>query len=79
MAEAKFQKHTFGKTKKREYALLDDFDPRPTQYRGTAKEDVTKMRNGTVNGTIHGMGKLQGKALFYQCSLVSLVFYRYKR
>ena len=32
IAQAKFEKHTFGKTKKRKYTLLDDFDPRPTQY-----------------------------------------------
>ena len=30
------------------------------------RQDVTKTRNGTVNGTIHGMGKLHGKALFYR-------------
>ena len=52
MAEAKFQKHTFGKTKKREYALLDDFDPRPTQYRGTAKDHLPTL-----------LDKLRGKSL----------------
>ena len=52
MAEAKFEKHTFGKTKKRKYTLLEDFDPRPSHYRGTAKDHLPTL-----------LDKLCGKSL----------------
>ena len=45
IAQARFEKHTFGKTKKRKYSLLEDFDPRPTQYRGTAKDHMPTLLN----------------------------------
>ena len=35
--------------------------------------DMTNTQNRTGNGTMHGMGKFHRKAVFYQCSLVSLV------
>ena len=35
--------------------------------------DMTNTQNRTGNGTMHGMGKFQRKAVFYQCSLVSLI------
>ena len=38
--QAQFEKHTYGKPNKRKLALLNDFDPRPIQYRGTAKNNL---------------------------------------
>ena len=52
IAQARFEKHTFGKTKKRKYSLLEDFDPRPTQYRGTAKDHMPTL-----------LDKIRGKSL----------------
>ena len=37
IAQVKFEKHVYGKPITRQYDLLENFDPRPTQYRGTAK------------------------------------------
>ena len=31
--------------------------------------DMTKLRNGMINGTVHGMGKFHRKVLFHECSL----------
>jgi len=36
MSEATFEKHTYGCTKRRKFSTLEDFDPRPPQYLGTA-------------------------------------------
>ena len=35
--------------------------------------DMTNTQNRTGNGTMHRMGKFHRKAVFYQCSIVSLV------
>ena len=36
MSEATFEKHIYGRTKKRKNLSLENFDPRPPQYQGTA-------------------------------------------
>ena len=38
MSEAMFEKHKYGKIRKRTPKLLEDFDPRPVKYRGTAND-----------------------------------------
>ena len=43
IAQVKFEKHTYGKTKTRKYDLLENFDPQPTQYRGTAKDHLLAL------------------------------------
>jgi len=43
MAQAQFEKHTYGKTKKQRLALLDDFDPRSMKYRGTAANNLPTL------------------------------------
>ena len=43
MVQAQFEKHTYGKTKTRKLALLNDFDPQPVQYRGTAKSNLPTL------------------------------------
>ena len=35
--------------------------------------DMTNTQNRAGNGTMHGMGKFHREAVFYQCSVVSLV------
>jgi hypothetical protein len=36
MAEAPFMKHVYGRERKRTMQALEDFDPRPAEFRGTA-------------------------------------------
>ena len=43
IAQAQFEKHTYGKAKTRKLALLNDFDPLPVQYRGTAKNNCPTL------------------------------------
>ena len=43
IAQAQFEKQTYGKTKMRKLALLNDFDPWPVQYRGTAKNNLLTL------------------------------------
>ena len=45
MSEAVFQKHTYGKESKRTYDSLEDFDPRPLEYRGTASTNLLQLLN----------------------------------
>ena len=58
IAQVKFEKHTYGKQKTRKYDLLENFDPRPTQYRGTAKDHLPAL-----------LDKVRGKGL-----CISLLF-----
>ena len=48
MSEAKFEKHVYGKPKKRELQPLETFDPRPEEFQGTAtdmlSQFLTKMK-----------------------------------
>ena len=36
-ADSVFEKHVYGKVKKRRLEPLEDFDPRPDKFKGTAK------------------------------------------
>ncbi len=38
MGEAQFQKHVYGREKKRRLRQMEDFDPRPIEFRGTARD-----------------------------------------
>ncbi len=40
ISEVNFEKHVYGRTSKRSMKSLEEFDPRPAKYRGTAKENV---------------------------------------
>jgi hypothetical protein len=37
IAEASFEKHVYGREKKRKVKPLEDFDPRPVEFRGTVR------------------------------------------
>lgn len=52
MSEAKFEKHVYGKKKKVALSRLEDFNPRPTECRGTANTDLEIF-----------LGKVCGKGL----------------
>lgn len=43
LAEAHFEKHTYGKEKKRKLQSLEDFDPRPLEFRGTLKDRLPAL------------------------------------
>ena len=43
IAEAKFEKHVYGKAKKRFVKAVETFDPRPIEYRGTVKPELTSF------------------------------------
>jgi hypothetical protein len=40
MSEASFEKHVYGKERKHQYVPMENFDPRPVPYRGTAKKTI---------------------------------------
>ena len=40
MSEATFEKHVYGKEKRRSLKPLEEFDPRPIKLRGTANEVI---------------------------------------
>ena len=52
MSDVVFEKHTYGKTRKRKSKLAEDFDPCPLEYRGTTKDRLPTL-----------LDKLQGKEL----------------
>lgn len=58
MAEATFEKHIYGRTKKRKITLLHDFDPCPEEFRGHVKDRLPSL-----------LEKLHGKGL-----CISLLF-----
>lgn len=60
MSEATFKKHVYGKEIKRCLQLLEEFDPRPIELRGTANERLPKL-----------LDKLHGKGLSISLSLDS--------
>ena len=41
--ESVFQKHDYNKPEKKQAKLLDDHDPRPSEYRGTASERLPSL------------------------------------
>ena len=43
MSEATFTKHTYDKTKKKQLKRLEDFDPRPLEFRGTAANHLPAL------------------------------------
>lgn len=45
MSEATFEKHIYGRTKKRKFSSLEDFDPRPPWYQGTARSLMPNLLN----------------------------------
>ena len=51
MSEARFHKHEFGKPKKRQVKSVEDFDPRPPEFRGKTAENLP-----TLLDTVHGHG-----------------------
>ena len=52
ISEQKFQKHDYRQLKKAKYSSVQDFDPRPLQYRGTAKTELEAL-----------LSKVKGKGL----------------
>ncbi len=46
ISEVNFEKHVYGRTSKRSLKNLEEFDPRPEKYRGTAEENLkTLLKN----------------------------------
>jgi hypothetical protein len=43
ISDVNFEKHVYGRTRKRQLKSLEDFDPRPEKYRGTAKENIKPL------------------------------------
>ena len=43
MSKAKIQKHDYAKPNKREVKMIEDFDPRPLEYRGTAASRLPQL------------------------------------
>ena len=43
ISDVNFEKHVYGQTRKRVLKSLEDFDPRPEKYRGTAKENMKPL------------------------------------
>ena len=52
LSDAKLEKHMYGKPKKVSLSPLEEFDPRPSKYRGTASSHLTDF-----------LGKVRGKGL----------------
>ena len=52
VSECKFEKYVYGHTKKRKLDSMEDFDPRPSQYRGTAPSQLSSL-----------LDKVRGKGL----------------
>ena len=42
-SEANFHKHVYGKQRKRALKPLEDFEPRPAEFRGTAKDGMPQL------------------------------------
>ena len=51
MSEGTFEKHVYGKQKKRSLKPLEEFDPRPVELRGTANERLPELLD-----KLHGKG-----------------------
>lgn len=46
-----FEKHSYGREKKRSLKIMEDFDPRPAEYHNTAKDLLQDfLRKGQRNG-----------------------------
>lgn len=43
MMESMFQKHDYSKPVKKQIKPLDEFDPRPTEFRGTASDRLPNL------------------------------------
>ena len=43
VSEAPFDKHDYAKPQKRKIPKIEDFDPRPSQFRGLAKDNLPKL------------------------------------
>ena len=43
ISDVDFEKYVRGRTKKRKYSKLEEFDPRPVQYRNTAKDNLPSL------------------------------------
>ena len=43
ISEVNFEKHVYGRTSKKVIKTLEEFDPRPEKYRGTAKENLKPL------------------------------------
>ena len=43
MSEAVFQKHEYSKQRKRKIQPVEDFDPRPPEFRGTSSDRLPAL------------------------------------
>ena len=62
IADATFEKYDYEKPVKRKVTTLKDFDPRPPQFRGTAKDQLPQL-----------LSQLKGNSFVYPCCLIQLV------
>ena len=56
ISEAQFDKHMYGKLKKKVLSSLEEFDPRPHEYRATANAELGKF-----------LDKVRGGGLAFHC------------
>ena len=47
ISETQFEKHVYGKEKKKQPELLEEFDPRPPEFKGTATANLTTFLDNT--------------------------------
>ena len=50
MAEAPFMKHVYSRERKRTMQSLEDFDPRPTEFRGTVRDRLPGLLGESPQG-----------------------------
>ena len=43
VSEANIEKHVYGRVRKIKLANLEDFDPRPVEYQGTANDNMKQL------------------------------------
>ena len=51
MSDAKFERHDYSRSTKRQIVPVEDFDPRPQEFRGTAGENLPSLIEA-----VHGQG-----------------------
>ena len=62
IVEAVFQKHHYNKPEKRTIKAVEDFDPRPPEFRGTAKDCLPDS-----------LCKLKGEQLCLYCLIAAAI------
>lgn len=55
ISQTQFEKHVYGKEKKRQTELLEDFDLHPPESKGTATANLTTFLDKTKGLTIIGL------------------------